>query len=309
MRPQITTIIALTCACACGVGDVDVPALSSTDSTSSTTALPAMTTTSDPDGLSSGDGTSSSSSSTCTGPIDSSSGEESTTGGGDGVAYGDCANHPGCVLPEEVCIFDGVRGVCSWQDCSDASDCPALELPGPIPESFAPAVVACVDVTGDGVGECILDCTEGLTAGCPEGMTSWVVNGQAICMWPILPAGGGQCPDDDLGMAFGEYLGNVVGAVDDHYPLCSFGGGEDVLLTWKAPFAGTFRFSTDGSSFDTVIALLDACGGTEIACGDNQVVTFGVVDHSMAAGETVVIVIDSHSGAIGSGDFVLTVAA
>lgn len=309
----LTTTIAMGC-----VMDVDVDVNpqstsdASTTSDGSTSLPPAMTTTVDPDDGSSSDsrGESSSGEASSTGPMGSSESSESTTGEPpkDGPAYDDCANEPGCNLAEEACIFDGVRGVCASQGCSDVSDCPALELPGPVPAHPTPAVVACVDVTGDGVGECILDCTEGLTAGCPEGMTAVSANGQAICMWPTLPAGGGQCPDEDLGALLGEYIGNVMGSIDDRYPLCSFGGGEDALLAWVAPSDGAFRFSTEGSSFDTVIALLDACGGTEIACGNNQVGTFGVVTREFVAGESVIVVVDSHAGNVGLGEFTLTIS-
>jgi len=91
----------------------------------------------------------------------------------------------------------------------------------------------------------------------------------------------------------------ATGLSDDVYPLCSFGGDEDALLAWTAPSDGTYRFSTEGSGFNTVIALLDGCGGTEIACGNNQVGVFGVVSRDFVAGESVVIVIDSHLGETG----------
>ncbi|MBX3272298.1 MAG: hypothetical protein KF729_18710 [Sandaracinaceae bacterium] len=64
------------------------------------------------------------------------------------------------------------------------------------------------------------------------------------------------------------------------------GGGSDVVLScassffcddtaadrafaWAAPADGTYVFDTNGSGFDTVLALSDTCGGTELACNDD----------------------------------------
>ena len=46
--------------------------------------------------------------------------------------------------------------------------------------------------------------------------------------------------------------------------------GRDVSLQWTAPSAGTWRFDTAGSDFDTVLHVRDGvCGATSLACSDD----------------------------------------
>ena len=83
------------------------------------------------------------------------------------VGFGDCVNNPpgDVCLASEQCITDlampPTRGVCTDPDCIDASDCP-LAPPG------GDAPVLCVDVTMEGINECILFCGLGQT--CHTGM-------------------------------------------------------------------------------------------------------------------------------------------
>jgi len=73
-----------------------------------------------------------------------------------------------------------------------------------------------------------------------------------------------------------------------------------------------WRFSTEGSDYDTVLALRGgACDGDEIACGDDTEVgttdyTYSTVTASVREGDVVFIGIGGYDG--DSGDWVLDIA-
>jgi hypothetical protein len=79
---------------------------------------------------------------------------------------------------------------------------------------------------------------------------------------------------------------------------CGNGTAPDVSVLWTAPASGWYRFSTTGSSFDTVLGLLEpSCGGPELECG-NDVGNNpeSKVFRSFAQGETVLVVVDGNYG-------------
>ncbi len=93
---------------------------------------------------------------------------------------------------------------------------------------------------------------------------------------------------------------------------CGVGGGtavDDAAFRWTAPRAGTYRFSTEGSSFDTVLSLREgSCGGRETICNDDAAdgVTHSVVTMRLDECETITIVVDGHD-ADGVGAFTLAI--
>ncbi len=62
--------------------------------------------------------------------------------------------------------------------------------------------------------------------------------------------------------------------------------GNDATVGFTAPTTGRYRFLVDGPSGGSIIAILDSCGGTEVACG------FGELVRPMTAGETVIVLVD-----------------
>jgi len=83
-------------------------------------------------------------------------------------------------LPEEQCITDlampPTQGVCTDVMCGDVGDCP-LSPPG------GTAPVQCVDITGEGINECVIFCGgPGLV--CPPGMICAL---GIACAWPAVP--------------------------------------------------------------------------------------------------------------------------
>ena len=75
--------------------------------------------------------------------------------------------------------------------------------------------------------------------------------------------------------------------------------GEDATYQFTAPFAGTFVFDTFGTGYDTILAVLDSCGGAELACNDDTMTLQSQVMVPLAAGQSVIIVMDGYGGAIG----------
>ena len=111
----------------------------------------------------------------------------------------------------------------------------------------------------------------------------------------------------DLGSAVGDSVatGTTDGAGDDSAPSCVTAddsgavaaSGPDVAWLWTAPDAATWRFTTEGSSFDSVIYVLDGtCAGAELACNDNATSATGLsaAEAALSAGQVVVITIDGY---------------
>ena len=81
---------------------------------------------------------------------------------------------------------------------------------------------------------------------------------------------------------------------------------NDLYFSYTATCEGTVTFSTcNQATYDTVIALYDACGGTQLACGDDADGCEGftsLLEYSMTEGDTVIVRVGSWSdGATGEG--------
>lgn len=108
-----------------------------------------------------------------------------------------------------------------------------------------------------------------------------------------------DCAEDIGGIYPFRREGSTVGRDDDYTNArCVVGGGvtiEDKAFRWTAPWSGRFRFTTEGSSMNTILSLRQgSCAGREIACSDDIDVD---VFHSeiianVAECNTVTIVID-----------------
>lgn len=295
-----------------------------------TTATTADTSTSDPAGTGSSgsstgtpaDGTSTGTSTgteeSSTGPADSSStgaaetssseGSESGSGSTDtGPApaepWGDCINLPPAdCLPGDVCINDDATapafGVCATPDCVTEADCPAAPDTGTAP-------VACTDVTGDMLTECVLDCSAGQA--CPDGMSCF---GDMACTHELVLF---ACADATIGGPLPvTSAGSTVGTGNDFTPNCSGGGNsEDVALQWTAPSTGTWVLHTQGSAIDTVLHVYDGCGGPLLACNDDGPVAVDCggypcsqITMDLVAGHTILVVVDGWNV---TGDYALTI--
>ena len=153
---------------------------------------------------------------------------------------------------------------------------------------------------------CTEDCTDGLD---DNG------NGAVDCQdfaCAADPACASVCPELTLAGALPISLPETtLGRNDAQQGSCATGtGGADLTFSFTAPAAGDYTFDTAGSAFDTVVYVLDACGGTEIACNDDVAApsdTTSAATATLAAKQTVVVVVDGDDAAA-FGDFTLTVS-
>lgn len=235
---------------------------------------------------------------------------ESSSGGSDSggetgtgeQGYGDCFNNPAMdvCLAGEICVDDASMppsvAVCALQECGGVGECP-------VPPPGGTASPVCTDVTGDAVDECVLQCTGGLD--CPTGMTCF---SDFVCVWaPGIGPGDFSCVDENLGTVLGNdvAMGSTVGQGNDFTPGCVMSNAPDVQYVWTALVAGTYTFDTVGSSFDTVLYVREDCVGPELACNDDTVMTQSEITVDLAAGQSVMIVVDGWNNA--SGNFTLNI--
>jgi hypothetical protein len=142
---------------------------------------------------------------------------------------------------------------------------------------------------GGGVLGCAAGCGAFNTAGCIAG-------------GPVFP-----CADQDIGNATGPAVaaGNTAGSDNDLQPSCGGAGGNDHVVQFTAMVAGSYTFDTFGSGYDTKLALYSDCA-TQISCNDDAGGTLqSQLVLNMAAGQTVLVVIDGYNGA--TGNFVLNI--
>lgn len=114
------------------------------------------------------------------------------------------------------------------------------------------------------------------------------------------------CPAADLGEALGERLAvTAIDAMADELALACGAGGVDVGFAWRAPVDDRYLFHTFGSGGDTTVAVrAGGCDGEALACaadvggvrGDTPVSDQAAVEVDLAAGEAVVVVVESAEG-------------
>lgn len=232
-------------------------------------------------------------------------GDDTTEGGSESttdeppppaMGYGDCGNlEPSLAcLPDEICGNDPVgNSSCLGQGCMADADC--------IVPASGDAVPTCLEITGDAVSECYLSCAMGET--CPDGMMCVL---DYICVWEFVP---GLCPDEDLGNTVPQsVMGDNFGLKDDWQPSCG-PGGHDASYQFTASADGTYVFDTAGSAIDTVLGVLDGCGGPELDCNDDVAMgdPTSEITIVLTAGQSVIIVVDTFDAV--SGPFNLNVSA
>lgn len=112
------------------------------------------------------------------------------------------------------------------------------------------------------------------------------------------------CPDGELGSrSFPTTLAGDTGIYTDRYTAaCGAGAGSpDYAATFTPFFAGTYSFDTQGSDFDTVLAVYEGvCGLKELACNDDDMGITSLVAMPLEAGQQVTVVVDGFGGSQGS---------
>jgi Stigma-specific protein, Stig1 len=114
------------------------------------------------------------------------------------------------------------------------------------------------------------------------------------------------CTPTDLGSTVPQTAsGNTSDSGDALLPTCGSRGTPDALYRFTAPFQGSYRFDTLGSSYDTVLAVVEGdCSGAVIGCDDDTLSPMSLVAAQLGAGQSVVVAVD---GASASGEFELNV--
>jgi hypothetical protein len=115
-------------------------------------------------------------------------------------------------------------------------------------------------------------------------------------------------PNDNCSAAIDVALGATSfdnsGATTDGSASCGFGGepgGADIWFRFNPSASGFYRFSTCGSSIDTIVSVLSACGGTELACNDDACGAASTAAASLTAGTPVFVRVAGFEGAQGAG--------
>jgi len=239
---------------------------------------------------------------------------------GDGdvdCADADCAADPFCFEADCADGSDNDLGQGDYLtvgdgliDCADP-DC-ALDT-----ACFEYACDDLIDNDGDGLSDCADPDCEGVTE-CVENVCDDNIDddgdGLLDCLDPDCESNFyciDYCVTTDLGATTGPSVATGLngGMGNTFSPSCSIAttGGEEVALSWQAPYAGVYTFTTIDSDYDTVLYFLEDCVGDELedACNDdedflNGVYTAGLV-REFAQGEEVTIIIDGYdSDALGT---------
>jgi hypothetical protein len=87
--------------------------------------------------------------------------------------------------------------------------------------------------------------------------------------------------------------GSTTGAPDDLVPSCTGQPASEMIHEFTAPFDGSFIFSTQNSSYDTVLTVIDNSSCSELACNDDLGgFPTSRVTMDLFAGQTVYVVVD-----------------
>ena len=96
------------------------------------------------------------------------------------------------------------------------------------------------------------------------------------------------CPEVDLGQQSGTWSGSFSSFDQAHQEACPPAVGN-LEFTWTAPNDGSYTYSSGGSDFDTVIYVLDECGGSELTCNDDSGGLQSEVSFAALAGEEFIV--------------------
>jgi hypothetical protein len=89
---------------------------------------------------------------------------------------------------------------------------------------------------------------------------------------------------------------------------CGFGtaASNDIFYAYTAALTGQTTLSFCGSGYDTVVQVLDGCGGAVIVCNDDFCALQSQVSFLTTAGATYIVQVDGYNGANGAGSFTIT---
>lgn len=118
------------------------------------------------------------------------------------------------------------------------------------------------------------------------------------------------CPATEVRGAVGRavFSGNTFGLGDDFLGSCGTGPAPDVAFAYTATEAGSYRFDTHGSSFDTELLAYDDCAAAhELGCAEDDGERYtSELTLTLTAGQRIVLVVDGFEG-MSAGAFVVNV--
>lgn len=129
--------------------------------------------------------------------------------------------------------------------------------------------------------------------------------GQVACVDPYVPP---PCPEAVLPSEVPlTVFGDTTDAENYVMPTCGASNSPERTFEFTAPETRMYELNTFGSLYDTVLAVRDAaCEGAELACNDDAMSLQSQVFVELAAGQTVVVVVDGF-GYGNAGPFMLTI--
>ena len=122
---------------------------------------------------------------------------------------------------------------------------------------------------------------------------------------PPTPAND-ECVDAIEIVSNGAFEGDTSRAAGTDMTTCALNDSADVWHRWIADCDGLATFSLCDSSFDTTLAVFDACDGFELACADDSCGNRSEVVLEVSGGTEYMIRVSGFNGA--TGPYVLTVS-
>lgn len=169
------------------------------------------------------------------------------------------------------------------------------------------------DDDGDRMSDCVdPDCvvSQLCAEDCADGLDD-NGDGRVDCTDPVCgaaPACAAVCPEETLaGPLPLQVVGSTFAVGAEYTATCGNGApGADRTFAFVAPSAGTYTFDTVGSRIDTVLSVLEGCGGPVLGCNDDLPVAASAseVTVDLLAGQSVIVVVDGYDE---DGDYVLNV--
>jgi hypothetical protein len=102
-----------------------------------------------------------------------------------------------------------------------------------------------------------------------------------------------------------EYSGSTVGATCTDESSCGYNDKHAVWHSYTPQSDQTVTISLCGSTFNTTLAVFDACEGTELACNDNYCGLQSELTLDLIAGQTYLIRVAGYNDQMG--DYTLTI--
>jgi len=213
----------------------------------------------------------------------------------------DCADDPACVIDGERCVGgadddgDGLVD-CADPDCAEDPACAGGE--GEICDDG-------LDNDSDGRTDCLdTECTEDpyctttrderCTGGFDEDGDGDIDCDDADCEGDIACID--PCDALESVDGFTTWTGATISGLDRFDVSCGFEGANEIAVTWTPDASGAACVSTEGTDFDTVLAVWSDCGdsGSQIACNDDALGLVGAseVDVSVTAGTAYTVIIE-----------------